>query len=155
MIICRRPRISDFIEHDILACLHCCAWGYIPYHCKPFCWCFLLLILSLGSCYIKLLSGLPVLVVVVVGVKKSCLKCLCAHVHCPQYKDKWLCVGQGWEETEWRRGAQIQKRKYLQRDKEAEKRKRQAVQRKECFVMFSRERRITWERIRAQGKHNK
>lgn len=33
-------------------------------------------------------------VVVGWGVKKSCLKCLCAHVHCPQYKDS-DCVWDG------------------------------------------------------------
>lgn len=75
--------------------LHVCAhttWARVcvPYHCKPFCWCFLLLILSLGCGYIKLLSGLPV------WEKKSCLKCFCAHVHCPQYKDsKCVCVWDG------------------------------------------------------------
>lgn len=89
--LCGWPRLSDYNECGVFArgCV-CHAQVCVPYHCKPFCWCFLLLILSLGSCYIKLLSGLPVW-----KKKKSCLKCFCAHVHCPQYKDSECVCGMG------------------------------------------------------------
>lgn len=145
------PRLSEYNECGgfVCVCVRACmsrAWVCVLYHCKPFCWCFLLLILSLGSCYIKLLSGL----LVWRGKKLSqVLLCTCT---LPTVQGHWVCVGRGWEETEWRSEAQIQKHKYLQREwKRQRGGRRQAAWRKEYCVMLSTESKITLERQEHKG----
>lgn len=124
-----------------------CARVCVPYHRKPFCWCFLLLILSLGSGYIKLLSGLPVW-----EKKKKVVSSASVHMYTAHStRTVSVCVWDGDErkqsEGEGHRNTNIYRGR-------KERRKRQAARRKEHCVMLSGERRITLE-TRAQGKHGK
>ena len=139
--VCGWPWLSEYIEFDVFACVCTgCVWVCVLYHCKPFCWCFLLLILSLGSCYIKLLSGLCVW-------KKKLVSSASVHIYStlPTVQGNWVCVGRRWEETEWKRVAQIQKQKYLQRERKRQRGGSSVV------VMLSRKRKITLPRQEHKG----
>lgn len=147
--LCGWPRLSEYNEHSAFACA-CArasrAWVCALYHCKQFCWCFLLLILSLGSCYIKLLSGSK-------KRKKKVVSSASVHIYTAHStRTLSVCVGRGWEQRKWRREAQIQKHKYLRRgEKETERRKRQAAWKREHCVMLSREREITLQTQEHKG----
>lgn len=78
--------------------------------------------------------------------KKSCLKCFCAHLHCPQYKDTECVWEEDERETVKERGTDTETQISTEGKKETERRKKQAAGRKEYCVMLIRERKITLQR---------